>query len=268
MTDKIKYNKILNYISLIKREPKKASFFLFDAEKKIFVVEGCMIKLLPSKYDILYKKNEFYIQFSYGEKAALYYAFDNVVFDDGDIAHANQEEGYIPWDDIEDNVYNFLALNIKELTNVAMPHMEADSIGKSQTTYSPPTNVRNPPAFGSTNYGLFSNNWKERDAFTDKLFEHLKNNRTTLAVDHIDSFYHKMITDQKFDDMDILFRSISFEKLNVPTMIRILTATDKANAFCKDRVLFFNKVKDHIKKLRPIKINLLKSLEPFERQEL
>jgi len=105
--------------------------------------------------------------------------------------------------------------------------------------------------------------YKEREAFYDKLNSLLKENKSTQAMDHISTHLNKMCEEKRFEDLDVLLRLITFDKLNVPAMLNILDATKAFDNSLKARSEFFGKVKIYLKKIKPIKSDdLLKGLEP------
>lgn len=269
MTTQNNYQRILNYIELIQKKAKKdVKFFYFEDGKK-FIVDGNRIKLLPFEFHKLYSKDEFYVHINPSDKKVMYYAFDIQDYVSG--KNVNEEEGYMKWEDVEDCIYNFFVLNIKELAETIAPYTEVQDPKPSQTTYQHNhgyTPGYNGGGYGNhtpTNYtsGYGTGSYKEREAFYDKLWAFLKENKTTSALDFIGTHFKKMSEDKKFEDIDTMLRLISFDKLNTPTMLGILDATGVSDDHLKSRKEFFDKVKAHLTKIKPARAGfLLRNLEP------
>jgi hypothetical protein len=128
----------------------------------------------------------------------------------------------------------------------------ASHIGNNyNSAYTPP-----PYSYGTSAY-------KEREAFYDKINLSLKENRTSQAIDQINDHITAMCKDKKFDELDYLIKMVVFDKLNIPTMLGILSATQGADHVLKERKDFYNKVKTHITKIKPSRVDLvLRNLEP------
>lgn len=270
MTTNDVHKRILTYIDLIQRKPKKdLKFFYFDDGKK-FIVDGNRLKLLPFDYHQFYTKDEFYIHVNPIEKRIMYYAYD--IKDFMDNRHVNEEEGYMNWEDVEDCIYNFFVLSIKELTDAVAPYVEVQekSSSTSITRHNSSTydhthghHGGHTSHYSSSPHGYGTPAYKEREAFFDKLWAMLKENRSTQAMDLIGTTIGKMCEDKKFEELDALFRAISFDKLSIPTMLRLLDATTVADEHLKARKDFFDKVKTHLTKTKPARVqDILRNMEP------
>lgn len=273
MTAETNYKRIIDYIELIQRKPgKEVKFFHFDDGKK-FIIDGNKLNILPFNLHHLKAKDEFYVHINPLDKKVMYYAFDIEEYISS--RAVNEEEGILKWDDIETCIYNFFVMNIKELTDATSPHSDVYDPSKSShhnTPYTPP--VYTPPSNGyggsyGGNYSYGSPEYKEREAFYDKLWPLIKEGKTTIAMDLIEQHIGKMCDEKKFEDLDTLIRLITFDKLNIPTMLGILNATSANEASLKARRDFFDKVKTHITKIKPDRAGaILKGLEPGKiRQE-
>lgn len=252
------FQRILNYIELIKRKPKQdVKFFYFDDNDKKFIVDGNKFKLLPFKFYPLYDKEEFYIHVNTIDKKIMYYAFD--IESCLDNKHINEEEGYMDWDEVEACIYNFFALNIKLLSDIATPYSEVSEPKSKPMPVSTHTPTHQYPYHDSTYYntGYGSPAYKDREAFYDKLWVFLKENKTSQAIDHIGTHFEKMCEEKKFEDIDSLLRIITFDKLTAMTMAAILDATSQVEDSLKARKDFFEKVKVYLKKVKPARANLI-----------
>lgn len=252
--------RIINYVDLILRKPKRdVKFFSFDSESgKSFIVDGSRIKLLPLEYHKYYTRDEFFIHIDPIGKNAMFYAYDIEDYSTG--KHVHEDEGFFKWEDIEQNIYNFFVLHIKELTDIIAPYLEVQDSKPSHTqipgSYSSMNSNNNHSGFNYNNQsynttGYGSPAYKEREAFYDKLWALLKDNKTSQAMDYIGAHITQMCADKKFEDLDSIFRLINFDKLNIPTMIGMLDCTKDSYASLKERKDFFNKVKTHITKIKP-----------------
>src|SRR5271165_4215006 len=172
--DQINYNKIHNFLDLIKQNPKKdVSYFFFDENKK-FIVMGEKLKSLPMPYHKYYTREEFYVHVDMVNKRIQFYAFDIQDYMTGE--RVNESGGTMEWcKEIEDSIYNFFALNIKELSNATYPYSDVVN-NKSKTTHSyssyekPSASYETktyepykPPPYNGNYYG--SPAYKEREAF-------------------------------------------------------------------------------------------------------
>jgi hypothetical protein len=264
------YKRILNYIDLIKRNPKKdVKFFYFDEGSK-FIVDGNRLKLLPFMYHQFYLKDEFYVHVNPIEQKVMYYAFDIGNYIEAD--HIKEEEGYMAWKDVEDCIYNFFVLNIKDLTGSATPYMDVQE--PSRTTTFSGNNANHHIHSGYNNvhtspYGYGTQAYRDREAFFDKLWPLIKENKTSKAMDLIGEHVAKMCNDKKFEELNIILSIISFDKLNVPTMLGILDATYNSDHLLKSRKDFYEKVRSHITKLKPARAGIiLRNLEPGKSKDI
>jgi len=262
------YDRILNYIKIIQRKPKKdVKFFYFDEGIK-FIVDGNRLKLLPLEYHKHYSKDEFYVHVNPSEKRIMFYAYDIMNYTEE--KHVNEEEGYMNWEALEDCIYNFFVLNVNDLADTTTPYVDVQDpspVKKRISTYSPAT-------YTHSEYGGYSHvsphgyetpAYKEREAFQDKLWDLLKNNKSSQAMDHISAQIKKMRDEKKFEEMDVLFKMIAFDKLSIPAMLGMLETTVGIDSQVKGRKEFFDKVKTHITKVKPSRAGkILRKLEPVK----
>jgi hypothetical protein len=259
------YQRILNFIELIQRHPKESvKYFYFDDGKK-FIVDGNRLKLLPFEYHRLNSKDEFYVHVNPLDKQIMYYAFDVENLNTG--KHVNEEEGFIEWNsDIEDCIYNFFVLNIKELSSTMTPYSDAQDPKNAKSSFSSSSSSSSQSSqshYTDYSYGYGTDAYKTREAFFDKLWAYLKDNRSAKALDHIHSHIEQMVNEKKYGELDVLLKMISFDKLTIPTMLEMLDTTKKADASLKERSEFFNKVKTHLVKIKPTRAgHLLRNFEP------
>jgi hypothetical protein len=267
--------KIINYIDFIKKHPRELKYFSFD-EGRRFIVDGNKIKMLPIEYSKYYNRDEFYICVDPDQKKIIYYAFDVVNYTSNE--HTNDSLGYFDWDKVSNQVYAFLTLHLKELTTSSTPYHDVvekkggstSSGSQAMTRYRSDSDFPNAGrGFGerttttttSSSYSFSS--YKERDAFCTKITDYLKENKTSIAIDHINNHIKKMCEEKKFDDLDYILRWITFDKLNIPTMIAFLDTTRGADHLLKERKDFYGKVKGHLMKIKPtLAGHILRNLEP------
>src|SRR5271165_7056415 len=184
------YDKILDYLNSIQSHPKNdVKYFFFDEHKK-FIVSGEKLKSLPSQYQKYYSREEFYIHVDVLNKRIQFYAFDLKDYNSG--ARINESGGVIVWcKEVEDSIYNFLVLNIRNLSSATFPYSEKPTTYQSQPSYKP--YQHEPPYPGYQ--GSFNNNssqsyydgssYKDREAFFDKVNALIKSNKTAKATDYI-----------------------------------------------------------------------------------
>lgn len=257
-SDFVNYNKIHNFIDLIKQNPKKdVNYFFFDENKK-FIVSGHKLKSLPAPHCAYYANEEFYVQVDVINRRVQFYAFDIKDYITGE--RINETTGIMEWcKEIEDSIYNFLVLNIKELSNATYPYSGvSENKPKATQSYAPYVHKPYEPptynSYGSNSYG--SPAYKEREAFLDKVNDFIKNNKTAQATDYIFDNLNKMNEEKKTTMIDDILRLIVFDKLNIPIMVSILEATKSINGL-KDRGLFLGKVKSHLQKLKPSRVDMI-----------
>ena len=275
------YQRILNFIELIQRKPKKdVKFFFFD-KGKIFIVDGKMVKLLPLEYQKLASKDEFYLHINPEEKKIMYWAYN--IKDFIEAKPIETEEGYIEWDKAENPIYNFFVTNIKKLSESSMPYSEVSGTKTSSPvsgyvnkdhnagdSFMSGSTNKGSSYSGSSNYNSSYSDWnsasyKEREAFFDKLKSLIKENRTTFAIDLIDDQIGKMKAENRFDDINTIFNRIWMESLSTSTMIELLRVTAGDDGKIKERKGFYEKVKIHLGKMniKPERQNkVLKNLMP------
>jgi hypothetical protein len=104
-----------------------------------------------------------------------------------------------------------------------------------------------------TDYVFGSPEYKEKEAFTNKLTSYMKEGRTTTAIDTIVDTFDKLNQEKRYTMMDSILGSLNtfgWDKLNVPTMLALLRSSRVATDELKKRKEFSEKVKSHIAKLR------------------
>lgn len=290
------YTKILGYLDYIKRKPKESKFFYFDKGRS-FIVDGNKLKLLPLAYAKHYQKNEFYVHVDTDKKQIMYYSYDvsDMIAD----THTNGEEGFFDWEQVESCVYNFLTLHMKELTDASLPYTDiAKGTSEPSTSFSGSNSSssngngknfsngyqgysnhghgyhntnHNSNNYSGNNYNsnyypkYGTEDYKEREAFNEKLTALLKDNKTSNAIDHIQTSLEKMFKNKKFQNVDSILRLMSIEKFNLPIMMTILDVTRGADHVLKERKDFYNKVKTQLTKIKitPARADrILRDMEP------
>ena len=259
MSDRDVQQRIIQYIDFIKRQPREQKYFSFD-DGRAFFVDGNKIKMLPPEYAKYYNHDEFYLKIEPDVKKIMYYAFNVDSYQSTE--NIDEDLGYFDWDKVSEQIYTFLTLHLKELSTSSTPLVDISEKKESTpSSYSSshPTYDTSRSYSDTTYYAAY----KERDAFCNKLTDLLKASKTSIAVDHISNNIKKMCEDKKFDDLDMLLRWITFDKLNVPAMIALLNATRGADHLLKERKEFFGKVKTYLMKIKPARAEfLLRDLEP------
>ncbi len=261
------HEQILKWVNLVQRKPRKdgVDYFQFEDGKK-FIVNGNRLKLLPEAYNQLKKLDQFYVHIDPVGKLVMYYGYDIADYASG--RKENETDGYMNWSDVENNILTFFLVNIRELTDVLSPYTEVTGTNQEHSyprshhgqfgPHLPPTQYPHHNAYQPYDH----TSYKERDSFYEKLWGHLKDNKTTKAVDHIYETFDKMIEDNKTDNLDTMLRTIAFDKLNIPTMLTILRASKDKPGLLTSRKDFLDKVKTYLGKIKPVRTEmLLKGLE-------
>lgn len=107
------YDRIVSFMQLARERLLPTYKHLYFNGDDSFVVNGQMIKLIPFQYHKFYLRDEFYISVNVARREVAYYAYDN--------ANGDDEEGYMEWHDMEDCIYNFFVLNIKDIVGADKP---------------------------------------------------------------------------------------------------------------------------------------------------
>jgi hypothetical protein len=261
INDLTNYNKILNFLDLIKEHPKKdVNYFFFDEAKK-FIVMGEKLKSLPLVYHKHYTKEEFYVHVDVINRKVQFYSFDIKDYITGD--RINESTGIIEWcKEVESSIYNFFALNIKELSNATYPYSQQyNDRPKSTQSYAPydkpyqSQQSHQTQTYNNNNY-YGSPAYKEREAFIDKINDLVKANKTAQATDFISETVSKMNKENKQSIVDDALRMIMIDKINIPVMVSLLEATKDLENL-KERSYFLNKVRDHLIKLKSSRVDMV-----------
>jgi hypothetical protein len=283
---------IKNYIDYIKRKPREMKWFFLDSDKpRAFVVSGHRLKLLPLEYAKLYRNEEFFVHVNVDDQKVMYCAWDETFSTGAGVEeHTNQSEGQMEWNKVEEIICNFLTVSMKELTTANTPFADmgklrapppysemghkpqagygigggekSDRYGThSQPTTYGPTHLRSHAdnhysdyyADHKPDYTYGSTEYKEREAFTNKITAYMKEGRTTIAIDTIVDTFDKLNQEKRYSMMDNIIGSLNlygWDKLNVPTMLALLRSSRVASNELKKRKEFTDKVKTHLTKLR------------------
>jgi hypothetical protein len=281
-------DKIIGYIDYIQKHPKELKYFSFDEGRK-FIVDGNKIKMLPTEYAKYYQKDEFYISVDPDKRKVIYYAFD--VEDYTTNKHKDESLGFFEWDKVSEQIFSFLTLHLKELTTATTPYSDIVEKKTGTTTSSSSHGSQamshydarrfdsDYPTSGfsgghnhnrgfdnsrsSSSTSNWNNSYREREAFCNKVTDLCKDCKTSLAIDHINTQVKKLCEEKKFEDLDNILRWITFDKLNIPTMIALLDTTRGADHILKERKEFFGKVKTHLMKIKPARAeHILRNTEP------
>ena len=274
---------IKDYIDYIKRSPKEMKWFFIDNKHpRAFVMSGHRLKLLPLEYAKYYNSEEFYVHVNVDNQDVMYCAWDeSFVAHIGGEEHTNQSEGHMDWHKVEDTICNFLTTNMKELTTATTPFAD---MAKLRTPYSemgkiPGTGdgeisdrsnyrpmhgpmqhrtVDRAPTEKTDNvyysykpdFAYGSAEYKERDAFVNQITSFMKDGKTTSAIESISDTFEHLNNEKRFTMMDSILTNLTFDKLNIPTIIALLRKTREADVDLKKRKDFSEKVKTHLVKIR------------------
>jgi hypothetical protein len=252
------YNKIHDFLNLIRQNPKnEVNYFFLDEENK-FIVFGEKLKSLPVPHNKYYEKEQFYIHIDLPNKRVQFYAFDIKDYMSGE--RINEVGGTMSWSkEIEDSIYNFFVLNMKELSNATYPYSSLNDNKqiKPMQSYAPYDKTYD-KTYQTHTYGTpyGSQAYKEREAFIDKVGDLLKTNKTSQTIDYISTTINKWSEEKKLTIIDDVLRLLNFDKLNIPAMVSVLEAT-KGIEGLKDRTFFYGKVREHIVKLKPNRVDMV-----------
>ena len=277
------YNRIICLVNTVYSNPKKNDFFMFN-EGKQFIVDGKRLKLLPTKYNHLPQKDDFYLCIDPLAKKILYYAYD-ITYEVGDNepTRVSEVEGEIPWDDLEDQIFAFFVSNSYHLTTSISPHGGSSTSNTASSNHQwtrPHTphhahhsefsdydhdfydHGRSNQYNGEFSYG--TEKYKQKEAFFDKVYGFVKSNQTSFATDFIKETVEQMEKDGKTDIVNHILGNITFDKLDIPVMLGLLEATQPNEANLRSRKDFFDKVQAHINKIKPNKAQAI--LQPLSQK--
>lgn len=266
MTAKTSHERILGILRYIQKNPakKEVNYFTFDTGL-VFMVAGKKVSFLPKEYAIYYGYDEFWLQFDAEEKKAMFYACVISDYRTGD--RVKQVKGFIQWDKIEANLLTFLLTYLKELTGGVFPYSDLGVSSKEMVSSGPATSADKKeygPAARQDSYShtnsLYSGDaYKERSAFYDKLYDMVKDGRSSIAIDFSNEYFTRMCGEKRFEELDIVFRILDIDKLNIPLMLEILNVSKGLDNSFKERKEFRNKVEARINKAKPISISYILS---------
>lgn len=267
--DKSPYEKILYYLSVIRKKPKKdVKFFFFegsDTSELKFFVEAKFIKLLPRDYSFVYDKEDCWLCFDPSLKEVMYYGWDVVSYASGE--RTEEVLGHMEWDKVEQMMHSFLVMRLSDLTDSANPYTDSESLSerkvltenksnndyRSIAGYHHPKVEHNAPVYGS--YG--SQAYKDKEKFVDTLSLLVKDHKHSKALDYVKDTFSKMKEEKKYKDIDFFIRSVNVDKLTPFLMIHILNETKDISNSLQEINIFSIKVKDYFKAMKSSKIDLV-----------
>jgi hypothetical protein len=274
-TQQTNYQRILNFIDMIKKKPKKDVKYFFLDEGRRFVIDGTKLRLLPIYYHKYYVRHEFYVHIDPVCRRVQYYAFDRTSLTDS--KRTSEAAGSIPWDkEVENSIYNFFVSNIRDLTSEPYTYSETKPLAPSGNpkTFQNPT-THHHAANGYAGHNEYSNSYtgyktyssygspdyKLRESFLDKLRDLQKDNLTTKTIDFISDNIATMRQENKTNVIDDILHAVYFGKMPIPVILGLVSAT-KGIEDSKEWTGFLKKVKDHITKVNPRRASMvLKGIE-------
>ena len=183
----------------------------------------------------------------------------------------NSTEGNIAWGSFEKEIYQFLLNNLKELCNTPMPYKDLFSDPENKDVFpsanrcagiekydAPKVRVPVPSTTTSYNYNRNENvydhsAYKRREDFYDGVYDLVKKNHTSSAVDFLEEKIASFAKKEKWEDLNIILKNITFDKLNITTMIEMLSITKVYEEKLTSRAEFLDKVEKYLHKFSPEK---------------
>lgn len=247
------YNDIKSWIKVINANKKRTKIFYAESDDE-FIADGKLFKMMPSEYAKYATFDEFYLHINVKNKEILFEAWNIADFDE--MRRSEIESGFLDWDKMEFIVLTFLTTNITQLSfsasivakhspvNGATSHTSHNPYShQTRTPHTPYTHIpyKPTPTYSEVAY-------KEREAIREKFATLVKQNKTGLAIEHIESAIIKMCEEKKFAGLDLFISSLPIETMNVPALFSVLKASRGADHLLKERQIFFDKVRSRLVK--------------------
>lgn len=257
--------KIVDFVDEIKRNPvNDIEYFLIDGNK--FIVDGKKIPNLPSEYEKFRAKNEFYLYVDPEKRSIQYFSYNILTSDAG--AYSDIDEGNINWQFLEKSLFNFFVLHIgclsssigKSSKKAFEPSSHINKPSENTSAHHNPNvrvgNTNTPPynPYGSSNYSnnyaatFNTDRYKMKEAFFDKVKSYIKDNNSSSAANYVSERINALAAEEKFDDIDFIFRFIDLDKFNTYVMLSSLKSMKPIAASLKERKDYLDKVKTHLAK--------------------
>ena len=255
------YSDIKSWLKVINTNKKRSKIFYAEGDDE-FIADGKLFKMIPTEYCKYATFDEFYLHVNVKTKEILFQAWNIENFDE--LRRSAIESGVLDWEKMEFSVLTFITTNISKLSYTSSALKSHSSSSHNPVTthttypqqYSPPYK---PPV------SLYNESeYKEREAIREKFAALIKQNKTGLAIEHIESAIIKMCESKKFSGLDLFLTALPVENMNIPAMFSILKVTRGADHILRDRRSFFEKVKSRLSKTGKLNkmIGKLNAVEP------
>jgi hypothetical protein len=255
------YSDIKSWLKVINTNKKRSKIFYAEGDDE-FIADGKLFKMIPTEYCKYATFDEFYLHVNVKTKEILFQAWNIENFDE--LRRSAIESGVLDWEKMEFSVLTFITTNISKLSYTSSALKSHSSSSHNPVTthttypqqYSPPYK---PPV------SLYNESeYKEREAIREKFAALIKQNKTGLAIEHIESAIIKMCESKKFSGLDLFLTALPVENMNIPAMFSILKVTRGADHILRDRRSFFEKVKSRLSKTGKLNkmISKLNAVEP------
>src|ERR1019366_2016773 len=255
------YSDIKSWLKVINTNKKRSKIFYAEGDDE-FIADGKLFKMIPTEYCKYATFDEFYLHVNVKTKEILFQAWNIENFDE--LRRSAIESGVLDWEKMEFSVLTFITTNISKLSYTSSALKSHSSSSHNPVTthttypqqYSPPYK---PPV------SLYNESeYKEREAIREKFAALIKQNRTGLAIEQIESAIIKMCESKKFSGLDLFLTALPVENMNIPAMFSILKVTRGADHILRDRRSFFEKVKSRLSKTGKLNkmISKLNAVEP------
>jgi hypothetical protein len=257
------YSDIKNWLKVINTNKKRSKIFYAEGDDE-FMADGKLFKMIPSEYCKYATFDEFYLHINVKTKEILFQAWNIENFDE--LRRSTIESGVLNWEKMEFSVLTFITTNISKLsyTSGALKnHFPMNGSVTTHTTYPqqqpysykpyvPPVSIYN------------DGDYKEREVIREKFTALVKQNKTGLAVELLESAITKMCENKKFSGLDLFLTALPTEYMNIPAMFSVLKVTCGADHILRDRRGFFEKVKSRLSKTGKLNkmLDKLNEVEP------
>ena len=255
------YSDIKSWLKVINTNKKRSKIFYAEGDDE-FIADGKLFKMIPTEYCKYATFDEFYLHVNVKTKEILFQAWNIENFDE--LRRSAIESGVLDWEKMEFSVLTFITTNISKLsyTSAALKNYPSSS-HNSVTTHTTYPQQYSPP-YKSPISTYNEGDYKEREAIREKFAALIKQNKTGLAIEHIESAIIKMCESKKFSGLDLFLTALPVENMNIPAMFSILKVTRGADHILRDRRSFFVKVKSRLSKTGKLNkmIGKLNEVEP------
>jgi hypothetical protein len=240
-------DQISKCLRLIKVAPRDNEFFYVEDDTNSCLIDGKMIKMLPSEYNKYSKFDEFWIHIDADNRTINFVVYNIADFITN--SHKDEERGILEWNKMLIPIATFFVANLQLLcsaiatinsnTSATTSH-GSNMTNDAETRFGSKTPTQYPYYKTPHDTSAWEASYKERNTIKERFEALIKENKTGAAIEFINIAINKMCDEKKFSSLDLLMFALP-DTMNMPTMIAILKATAGADHLMKDRKIIFER---------------------------